>query len=277
MSNNGLIFGSGKGANELFPYKLFLIYGPLPVLAIYGIIKHKNMDFLFIVPIIFIIFLLLLRGFLFIVYPELELRVVKISRFGPILFLFLAILSSFGIKYIGLSKIKYVVNSIVIVIFLIGYYQTINTLAHWQPKVIKNLMLKTNTSFFNNGVHVFEKIRHIVKDPQKTVMVPVESGRKFARRTGIDVPYAEMHRAGFKKFRENSFSQEKRFELVRRFYDELEQRNINFNILKQFKSENFLAIHHDLESTGKLKLLCEIEYEKQGFNKLYLYELIKPI
>jgi len=100
--------------------------------------------------------------------------------------------------------------------------------------------------YFPTGIFRFEGLRNVFSFPT-TIIVPPEISKYFAWDTGLNVPYVDRPRIHFKKFLENTLSQEQRLGDVKRFYNALKKNNIWWNIFSIYKAKGFLSYQSNLD------------------------------
>jgi len=250
---------------EIYPTKAFefiMLYGPLPILAIasFGIKREKEAWKL--VSLISIFTLIIYRIVLSFLFPNKEMFILRINRFGTLIFVFLALLACGGIDRL-LKKKKILIISLMVVTVFISYISTFRYFGKFYKKEPARFINLLSSNFIPDGIHEWERLRHIVPDPKKTIMVPAYWTQKVAWETGLDVPWVNRSRIAFKEFFDKTLSQGERYDNVQTFYQELSKNVLREDILRRFEAECFVADQRYLEKKFQVTFLGELEIPRK--------------
>jgi len=233
--------------DEMFPAS-FWLYGLLPVLAGCVFFKKENRKN-WMWPALFIlagvpVFRLLLGQF----FSVQRWIVFRIHRFGPYLFIFIALFAAAGCESLcnfG-KKIRFAVIVIMVLHVLVGYATSFIYLNEYREILIVNIMKDFSMAkvFPRTGI---EKLRYRVPDPRATIMAPHRVARLVASEAGLHIPYTNNPQVLTNDFYKRTMSQERRRYLVESFYDDLKERRLRSDILSVFSADAFLSTNSKLD------------------------------
>jgi len=261
---------TGVKAEEMFPLSLWL-YGPLLFLGIYAFCNKKNLKSWMLPALLTLIIIVFGRFILGLAISIKRWHVFRIHRYGPYLFIFLALFATAGIDNLlrFRKSIRRAAVAIIIFTILTGYTTAFIYLDSWRNirigKIIKEF--KFANIFPERGI---EQLRFYISNPKNTLIVPPKIARRIAYETGLNIPYTEKHRILFKDFFKKNISQEERLKMVNDFYQDLEKGILREDILSTFATDIFLSSKINLEKIYKLKNITSVKINNKEW---FLYQL----
>jgi len=251
------------------------LFGLLPPLAVVSLWRRKSWQpwvvFCLLTPAALIAF----RALLSIAYPGREVFVFRINRFGPVIFICMALLASGGLARLIRTKAKLVGIVLMCLVLFIGYCQIFPYLYRYnRMEIFKEFKISSLYSF-PDGVEAAERVRFLVSDPRKPVMVPAQIAQLFTYQSGLDVPYFPDAKIRLRLFYKKTITQEERYKRVETFYKALGQNILRDDILSFFGAGSFLAEQTDLDKKFEVAKLGSIELGMQQKKEWFLYEAIR--
>ncbi len=241
IRSGGLIQDAGIMMDEIWPASIWL-YGVLPLLAV-CVLLNKGSWKRWMVPALLTMaappVIRIVSG-LFISTDR--WYVLRIHRFGPYLFIFLALFAAAGSSVLidKIKRIRYLVTAVMICIVLVGFWTSYRYINRWRKIIVIEVVKDIRHGRLYPHMNV-ERLRLHIPDTRGVLMVQPDIARIVAFETGIDVPYVENPRIFTKDFFERTITQDRRLQLVEDFYEGLQEDTLRLEILKTFDSNAFLS------------------------------------